>query len=48
LSFQTINNLNIKSTNLTDIMFGSVTSIICHNLKDRNTADYVINKKIEN
>ena len=41
LSFQTISDLNIKNTILTDTVFGNVTSIICHNLKDPNTAECV-------
>jgi type IV secretory pathway TraG/TraD family ATPase VirD4 len=41
LSFPTISDLNIKNTDLTDTVFGNVTSIICHNLKDPNTAEYV-------
>jgi hypothetical protein len=39
LSFQTVNDLNIKNTNLTDGIFRNVTSIIRHNLKDPNTTE---------
>ncbi|GAA6238837.1 MAG: hypothetical protein SPLM_09530 [Spiroplasma phoeniceum] len=27
--------------NLTDIIFGNVNTIVCHNIKDPNTAEYV-------
>ncbi|WP_215825410.1 type IV secretion system DNA-binding domain-containing protein [Spiroplasma endosymbiont of 'Nebria riversi'] len=43
LSFQTINDLKTKNMNLTDTIFGNVSNIICHNVKDPNTAEYVAN-----
>ncbi|WP_416375484.1 TraM recognition domain-containing protein [Spiroplasma citri] len=41
LSFQTINDLKTKNMNLTDTIFGNVSTIVCHNIKDPNTAEYV-------
>lgn len=41
LSFQTINDLKINNMNLTDTVFGNVNNIICHNIKDPNTAEYI-------
>lgn len=41
LSFQTINDLKTNNTNLTDTVFGNVNNIICHNIKDPNTAEYI-------
>ncbi|WP_158500835.1 type IV secretion system DNA-binding domain-containing protein [Spiroplasma kunkelii] len=41
LSFQTINDLKTNNMNLTDTIFGNVNSIVCHNIKDPNTAEYV-------
>lgn len=41
LSFQTINDLKTTNMNLTDTIFGNVSTIVCHNIKDPNTAEYV-------
>ncbi|MFJ1522651.1 type IV secretion system DNA-binding domain-containing protein [Spiroplasma sp. ald] len=41
LSFQTINDLKTNNMNLTDTIFGNVSTIVCHNIKDPNTAEYV-------
>ncbi|WP_426605996.1 type IV secretory system conjugative DNA transfer family protein [Spiroplasma endosymbiont of Glossina fuscipes fuscipes] len=41
LSFQTINDLKTKNMNLIDTIFGNVSTIVCHNIKDPNTAEYV-------
>ncbi|WP_422398175.1 hypothetical protein [Spiroplasma endosymbiont of Agriotes lineatus] len=41
LSFQTINDLKTNNMNLTDTIFGNVNTIICHNIKDPNTAEYI-------
>nr|WP_011225092.1 type IV secretion system DNA-binding domain-containing protein [Spiroplasma kunkelii]AAS59568.1 Mob [Spiroplasma kunkelii CR2-3x] len=41
LSFQTINDLKTNNMNLTDTIFGNVNSIVCHNIKDPNTTEYV-------
>nr|WP_198049588.1 type IV secretion system DNA-binding domain-containing protein [Spiroplasma sp. hyd1] len=41
LSFQTINDLKTNNMNLTDTIFGNVNTIVCHNIKDPNTAEYV-------
>lgn len=41
LSFQTINDLKTNNMNLTDTIFGNVSTIVCHSLKDPNTAEYV-------
>ncbi|QED25602.1 hypothetical protein FRX96_10010 (plasmid) [Spiroplasma citri] len=41
LSFQTINDLKINNMNLTDTIYGNVITIVCHNIKDPNTAEYV-------
>ncbi|RUO86537.1 type IV secretion system DNA-binding domain-containing protein [Spiroplasma endosymbiont of Megaselia nigra] len=40
-SFQTINDLKTNNMNLTDTIFGNVSTIVCHNIKDPNTAEYV-------
>nr|CAI94250.1 MOB-like protein [Spiroplasma citri] len=41
LSFQTINDLKINNMNLTDTIYGNVSTVVCHNIKDPNTAEYV-------
>ncbi|WP_233485494.1 TraM recognition domain-containing protein, partial [Spiroplasma sp. ChiS] len=41
LSFQTTNDLKTNNMNLTDTIFGNVSNIVCHNIKDPNTAEYV-------
>ncbi|PQP79018.1 hypothetical protein C6B38_02745, partial [Spiroplasma sp. ChiS] len=41
LSFQTINDLKTNNMNLTDTIFGNVSTIVCHNIKDPTTAEYV-------
>ncbi|WP_281268877.1 type IV secretion system DNA-binding domain-containing protein [Spiroplasma phoeniceum] len=41
MSFQTINDLKTNNMNLTDTIFGNVSTIVCHNIKDPNTAEYV-------
>lgn len=41
LSFQTINDLKTNNMNLTDTIFGNVSTIVCHNIKDPNTAEYI-------
>lgn len=41
LSFQTINDLKTTNINLTDTIFGNVSTIVCHNIKDPNTVEYV-------
>ncbi|GAA6238920.1 MAG: hypothetical protein SPLM_10370 [Spiroplasma phoeniceum] len=41
LSFQTTNDLKTNNINLTDTIFGNVSTIVCHNIKDPNTAEYV-------
>lgn len=41
LSFQTIKDLKTNNMNLTDTIFGNVSTIFCHNIKDPNTAEYV-------
>lgn len=41
LSFQTINDIKTNNINLTDTIFGNVNTIVCHNIKDPNTAEYV-------
>ncbi|MBW3058906.1 MAG: hypothetical protein CXB60_07620 [Spiroplasma poulsonii] len=41
LSFQTINDLKTNNMNLTDTIFGNVSTIVCHSLKDPNTAEYI-------
>ncbi|MFX4057000.1 MAG: type IV secretion system DNA-binding domain-containing protein [Spiroplasma sp. hy2] len=41
LLFQTINDLKTNNMNLTDTIFGNVSTIVCHSLKDPNTAEYV-------
>ncbi|MBE4704033.1 hypothetical protein HER12_000270 [Spiroplasma platyhelix PALS-1] len=41
LCFQTLNDLKINRTNLTDTIFGNCGNIIAHNLKDPNSAEYI-------
>ncbi|UNF62741.1 type IV secretion system DNA-binding domain-containing protein [Spiroplasma poulsonii] len=41
LSFQTINDLKTNNMNLTDTIFGNVSTIVCHSLKNPGTAEYV-------
>ncbi|WP_198049603.1 type IV secretion system DNA-binding domain-containing protein [Spiroplasma sp. hyd1] len=41
LSFQTINDLKLKDIDLTDTIFGNTSNVICHSVKDPNTADYL-------
>lgn len=41
LSFQTINDLKTNNMNLTDTIFGNVNTIVCYNIKDPNTAEYL-------
>ncbi|UZQ29993.1 MAG: TraM recognition domain-containing protein [Spiroplasma phoeniceum] len=41
LSFQTINDLKTNNINLTYTIFANVITIVCHNIKDPNTAEYV-------
>ncbi|QCO23182.1 Mob (plasmid) (plasmid) [Spiroplasma melliferum] len=33
--------LKTNNMNLTDTIFGNVSTIVCHNIKDPNTAEYV-------